>query len=118
MNKDWNELEFTNINDFKRMAPSIIQLEISRLSKIIDSFEASSSTHNLLVKTRYDLNEFQKVVETFKEDKIDDHHLAKLYSALFSIATAAENSDKTIKIKMDYIIDRLNDLLNKCKMIY
>jgi hypothetical protein len=118
MKKDWNELEFTNLNDFKRMAPSIIQLEISRLGKIIGSLEATNSVHNLLVKARYDLTEFQKDVETLNENKVNNRHLSKLYSALFCIASASKNSGKTIEDKINYVSDRLNDLLNKCKMIY
>ena len=117
MKKDWNELEFTNIADFKRMAPSIIQLEISRLGKMITSRETMDLTYNLLVKARFDLKEFKKDLETFTDSTMDDNKLSGLFSALFHIAGAAEN-DPEIKAKTDYVIDRLNDLINKCKMLY
>ena len=118
MKKDWNELEFTNFNDFKRMAPSIIQLEITRLGKIIYSLETTNSAYNLLIKARYDLSQFQNDIDTINEQKIEESTLVRLYSALFCIASAAEKSDKSIKSKADYVINRLNDLLNKCKMLY
>ena len=117
MKKDWNELEFTNIADFKRMAPSIIQLEISRIGKIIDSRNSMDLAYNLLIKARFDLKEFRNDLETVIKNKMNENNLFKLYSALFHIAGAAEN-DPEIKSKTDYIIDRLNDLIYKCKMLY
>jgi hypothetical protein len=117
MKKNWNELEFTNFADFKRMAPSIIQLEITRLEKIIRSLEASDYSHNLLVKARFDLIQFKEQIQN-SSAKINDEKLEKLFSALFCISEASRDSDIMIKEKTTYILDRLNDLVNKSRMLY
>jgi len=118
MHKDWNELEFTNWNDFRRMAPAIIQLEISRLGKIISSLKATNNTHNLLVKARFDLTQFQNHIKESDEGKIIESQMEKLYSALMCVSRAYEDSDENLKSKITYINDRLTDLINKSQMLY
>ena len=118
MKKDWNELEFTNIRDFKRMAPPIIKLEISRISKIIDSLEASENVHNLLVKARYELVSFEEVLKKIDGRKINQNSLKELFSALYYISSSAKSSGGKIKSDINYITDRLNDFINKCQMLY
>lgn len=118
MKKDWNELEFTNIADFKRMAPAIIQLEISRISKITDSLEAPEQVHNSLVKARYKLLNFKETFNNIKFEKINQDSMKELFSALYIISSAADFSNGELKSKIIYIIDRLNDFINKCHMLY
>jgi hypothetical protein len=118
MKNDWNELEFTNWKDFKRMAPSIIQLEISRLGKIINSLSTPDDMHNLLVKARFDLIGFRETISHSQNRKITESELSKLFSALVFISSASERCTDKLKGKMEYISNRLNDLIAKCQMLY
>lgn len=114
----WNELEFTNWKDFKRMAPTIIQLEIGRISEMIDSFETPGYIHNHLVKARFDLKIFLDKLQKQTNNKLSESDLSPLRSAIICISNIQIKQNEKVHFKMTYILDRLNDLLNKCKMVY
>lgn len=114
----WNELEFTNWKDFKRMAPSIVQLEITRISGIISSLETTDSIHNHLVKARFDLKIFLENLEKQTKRKLSESDISPLQSAIICISNIQIKQNEKIHFKMTYILNRLNDLLDKCKMVY
>ena len=57
-NDNWNELQFLSWTEFKQMAPSILQLEVTRLGKVMHDQIDDTDFHNSLVRARFSLRQF------------------------------------------------------------
>ena len=56
-NDNWNELQFLSWREFEQMAPSILQLEVTRLGKVMQSQIDDTDFHNRLVRARFSLQQ-------------------------------------------------------------
>ena len=114
----WNELEFLSWHEFKQMAPSIIQLEITRLGTLIDQFPLQSDFRNSLVKARFNLKEFTKCLQETPQPPLTSTCVASLQSAIVAISVELDEVDATAAKTIAYILDRLNYVYNRVDLIY
>jgi hypothetical protein len=115
---DWNELEFLSWDEFKQMAPSIVQLEISRISKLIRASHFEIDFHNALVKARFELKKFVACVDATMKSPLDEACVTQLQAAILILVAAKTNRPSNEKRTIDSILDRLHDVYNRCKMLY
>ena len=118
LRKDWNELQFISWAPFKRMAPSIIQLEISRLSELLQTTTLDLDVHNALVKVRYELKRFVECLVEAEKERLESTCSEHLISALINMPLQAEGVDEKSAKTLSYIVDRINYVYNRIPMIY
>jgi hypothetical protein len=117
-NRDWNELEFISWEEFREMAPSIIQLEISRIGEIIDRFQADLEFHNALVKSRFELKKFIECLAHSGKDSLEENCAGHLCNAIVNLTFETPGVDEKSTQIRDYILDRLNYVHNRISLIY
>lgn len=116
--RDWNELEFLSWEEFRQMAPSILQLEISRIGEIINRFPADTDFRNALVKSRFELKKFIECLAHSEKASLADNCATYLDTAIINLAIETAGLDgKTVQTR-DYILDRLNYVYNRIPLIY
>ena len=116
---NWNELDFISWREFKQMAPSIIQLEISRMGKILDTSQMDKDFYNSLVKARFELRKFKECLEKAEKAPLEDGCASHLRTAILSISIkdTASLDEKTSKM-LKYIADRLNHVHDRVGLIF
>jgi hypothetical protein len=118
LKQDWNELEFLSWDEFKKMAPAIIQLEISRLGKLIELQKTGSNFYNVFVKSNFELNKFIECLEKSEKSEFNKKCTAHLQTVIFNLSLAKSTSDKNVARIIEYIVDRLNSIYDRSKLIY
>ena len=114
--RGWNELGFVPWRSFRRMAPSILGLEVSRLGELIA--EASDiEFRNALVKTRYELELFidDLKARTGKSASFDTVHLQ---AAILNLPVDYPGIDSKTVRTLAYILDRLQYVHNRIRFVY
>lgn len=95
---DWNELDFVGWKEFRRMAPAVIRLEISRLERLMGALEPGSRAYNGLVRTRYELRQFVNGIESADRDSLSERaeHLGRalLAASLLTDELGDERADE------------------------
>jgi hypothetical protein len=111
-----NELEYISWKEFKKMAPSIIKLEINRIGKLINTFAPESDIHNDLIKVRYELSQFIECLDQTVSLPLSDSCTGHLSKAILNLSplNVKENNLEIIH----NILDRLNYVYNRIEMIY
>lgn len=113
---DWNELQYISWNEFKKMAPPVIKLEINRIGKLIDQVQSGSGFYNALIKARYELNQFVGCLEKTSSPPLPDSCTEHLRKAILNLSL--EDADEDISKTIHYILNRLNYVHNRVGMIY
>jgi hypothetical protein len=116
--RDWNELEFISWEEFRQMAPSILQLEISRIGEIINRFQADTDFHNALVKSRFELKKFIECLSRSGKESLEDNCAKYLHIAIINLTVESAGLDEKTVQTRDYILDRLNYVHNRMRLIY
>ncbi len=114
----WNELSFLSWQAFRQMAPSILQLEVTRLSGLIDAAGGAATHRNALVKARYELKQFIACVREAGKDTIEDACAGHLQAALLNVALANVRLDRETTATLDYVADRLQYVNARIALIY
>jgi hypothetical protein len=109
---DWNELQYISWKEFRKMAPSVTKLEINRIDMLIREAVAGSDFYNLLIKARYELNQFVNCLEKRNSPPLPDSCINHLSNTILTLSP--EEANKTVQ----YILDRLNYVYNRIGMIY
>lgn len=118
MNAEWNEVEFLRWEEFRQMAPAIIQLEISRLGEMIESLQADSDFRNALVKARFELKRFIDCLAGCGKESLEETCAGHLRNAMISLGLETSGPDqRTVRLR-DYILDRLNHVHERIRLIY
>ena len=115
---NWNELEYLSWGEFRDMAPSILQLEVTRLGTLIAGSPSDSDFHNHLVRARFALKQFIACIEQAEKDTIEATCGAHLQAAIMSMSFQPENLDPDTKKTCSYILDRLNYAHYRIGLIY
>lgn len=116
--RNWNELEFLSWKEFQQMAPSILQLEITRMGEIIDGFPGGSHFYNAVVKARFELKKFIECLERAEKETLEDACAGYLRNAILNISTTPALPDAKILKTREYILDRLNYVHDRIPLIY
>ena len=114
---EWNEIDFVGWPEFRRMAPTVVGLEIGRLERLIDADDIGSEFYNALVRTRYALRNFIDGIETSEKDSVTPR-TKRLEQALLGLSAAVEHGDEQKTETIRYIAHRLTYIHNRLKLIY
>lgn len=114
----WNELQFLSWSAFRQMAPSIVQLEINRLSKLMRTLHRPGDYYNAIVRARFELKQFVACVERTEKDMIETTCAPHLRAAAVNISFEPDGLDAATKATCDYVLDRLNYILDSIRLIY
>jgi len=114
----WNELEFISWKEFEQMAPSIIQLEISRIADIINAPATDIDFRNVFVKARFELRKFQECLSQANRPPLKDACVAHLRTAIICLSIQNQIQDKKTATTLKYVFDRLNSVLKRTDLIF
>jgi len=109
--KEWNELEFLSWKEFQQMGPAIIQLEITRISKLLRQFTSEMDFYNALVKARFELNQFIAGVEKTTQAPLPNDCSDPLRRAIVAISMQEIELDEDADQTLQYVLDRLKIIL-------
>ena len=112
---DLNELGYISWEEFKKMAPPIIKLEVSRISKMINIVQSEGDTYNTLIKVRYELNQFIDCLKQTNSPPLRDPCTAHLSKAILNLSFKDADS---ISKEVHYTLDRLKYVFERVGMIY
>lgn len=115
---DWNELDFVSWEEFRQMAPSITQLEVSRIGKLLKNLEPGSETHSVLVKARYELRCFGKCILAAALRKDAAGCLEHLRLAIINLSFHDKDLDEPAIEIRNYILDRIRYVHDRIGLIY
>lgn len=116
--RDWNELEFISWKEFQQMAPAILQLEITRISRLLAAQPFDADFHNALVAVRYQLKKFIEYLPNVEKDGVETACAPHLNNALLNMPAPDALPDPALREILDYITDRINYVLQRIKRIY
>lgn len=114
---EWNELDFVGWKEFRRMAPTVIGLEIGRVERMLADSDVGSDLYNLLIGLRYALRRFIDGIESSDRSSLvrRTSYLEKALLVLSLVLEMTENQDaETIR----YIAHRITYVHERIKMIY
>ena len=106
-----NEIQYVPWKQFQQMVPSILALEVTRLSRYLSTEHPSVSEHNAIVKVRHDVRRFMDCVVAVDRSGVRccAEHLT---SALLNAACLPRHPSLT------YVIDRLRYVRDRMPYIY
>ena len=112
----WNELGFVPVQSFRRMAPSILNLEVSRLGDLIAG-TADMEFRNALVKSRYELQAFvdDLAAAAAGTTDLDPRHLR---AAIVNLPLGYPEVSSAEEETLAYILDRLEYVHNRIRFVY
>jgi len=114
----WNEIQFLSWGEFRQMAPSILQLEVTRMGNIIKSSPDDTEFCNSLVRARYALQQFIACVSNAERDTVEQSCAGHLREAIMHASFQTESLDDDTRNTCRYILDRLNYVYNRIALIY
>ncbi len=115
---DWNELQFVGWSEFKRMAPSILQLEITRMDGLLPALRVHAGAYNDVVRARFCVRQFLACLEGAAKESIEPICAAHVRNAIMSLALPPDGLDPHALKTWRYIVDRLNDIHRRLPLIY
>ena len=114
---EWNEIDFVGWPAFRRMAPTVVGLEISRLERLISNHEIGSESYNTLIRLRYSVRRF--IDELEEADENDAPRLARLLEqALLTLSAALDPAAAGDAETLRYVAHRLTYIHNRLNLIY
>ena len=109
-----NEIHFLSWRQFQQMAPSILGLELTRLSRLLEEEAPSPEERNFIVQARYELERFIACVEKAQGGRLEDCSL-RLQSALLHTAMAQEILGHPT---LAYVLDRIRYVQGRIPYIH
>lgn len=107
-----NEIQYVPWSQFRQMVPSILGLEVLRLSRCINRSDPHADSRNELVQARFSLRQFIACVEKASQQEVDSCK-PLLHSALLQVLPSAGQQPE-----LDYVIDRLTYVHDRIPYIY
>ena len=100
------------------MAPSILQLEVTRLGRMMRDYDLELEVHNAFVKGRYELKKFVQILPELADKDIAQESIEPLGNAIMAVSFEHESIKGDVAEIQAYILDRLNDVYNRIKLVY
>ncbi len=113
-----NEIPFLSWQEFRQMAPSILQLEVTRLGTLIDAAGSATDFRNTLVKARFDLKRFIACLQEATRETVKAACGPHLQAALLAVSLTSTHPDAETAATLRYIMDRLNYVNDRIGLIY
>ena len=118
LNINWNEIQFLSGSEFRQMAPSILQLEITRLGKCIRSCPEGSDFNTGLVRARFELTQFIACLKRAQKDSLQRICVPHLQVAIMNLSIQPTDLDLQTKETCRYVLDRLTYVHHRIRLIY
>ncbi len=112
-----NEIQFLSWTEFRQMAPSILQLEVTRLGTVIDASRGATDFCNVLVKARFEVKQFIACVQQADKENVEAC-APHLQAALLNVSLVHTNRDEATAARLDYVIDRQKYVNDRIALIY
>lgn len=116
--QSWNEIQFLSWDKFRGMAPSIVQLEITRITKLMRSGALGLDDHNALVRVRFALNQFVETLPTARKETLEETCGPFVMQALMSMPAISADLDEETADTLKYIVERIKDLHQRIPLVY
>ncbi len=100
------------------MAPSILQLEVTRLGRMLRDYDLELEVHNAFVKGRYELKKFVEELPGIEDKKIARESIEPLGNAIMAVSIEHESIQGDVAEIQAYILDRLNDVYDRIQLVY
>ena len=113
-----NEIQFLSWTEFRQMAPSILQLEVTRLGTVIDASAETTDFRNALVKARFEVKQFIACVQQAEQETIEEVCAPHLQAALLNVSLVNTNRDEETTATLHYVMDRLKYVNDRIPLIY
>ncbi len=113
-----NEIQFLSWTEFRQMAPSILQLEVTRLGTVIDASRGATDFRNVLVKARFEVKQFIACVQQAEQETVEEACVPHLQAALLNVSLVNTNRDEETTAALHYVMDRLNYVNDRIALIY
>lgn len=113
-----NELQFVSWPEFQEMVPSIVQLEISRLERVIGEVRDQTELCTALMEARSELQEFSTALQEAEKETLESSCAPHLEAALLTLSVQADGADEETAETLHYIVDRLNHVHDRMELTY
>ena len=113
-----NEIQFLSWTEFRQMAPSILQLEVTRLGTVIDASGGATDFRNALVKARFEVKQFIACVQQAEQETVEQVCALHLQAALLNVSLVNTNLNEAMTATLDYVTDRLKYVNDRIALIY
>ncbi len=113
-----NEIQFLSWTEFRQMAPSILQLEMTRLGTLIDAAGGATDFRNALVKARFEVKQFIACVQQAEQETVEEACAPHLQAALLNVSLVNTNRDEETTATLNYVMDRLKYVHDRIPLIY
>ena len=114
----WNELHFVNKAEFATMVPTVLQLEVSRLTKLMPGFEIGSDAYNSVVAARQKVESLQFLIQEEMSPEDVESCAANLESSILCVSAADSGANTDSSRVLVYVADRLVYILGQLRHLY
>ena len=114
----WNEIQYLSWDKFKGMTPAIVQLEISRISRLLRAGELQLEDHNALVRVRFALKQFLVCLDTAQKEMLQEQCGPYVDQALINMPAPAPRFGVETAKTLEYIVDRIKDIHQRIPLVY
>ena len=114
---EWNEIDFVEWGEFRRMAPTVVRLEVGRIERLMAESLIGSEFYNGLVRLRYSLKRFIDDIEN-SDDRSEFRRADDLEKALLALSLVLEMSTDRHIDTLRYVAHRLTYVHDRIKLMY
>lgn len=114
----WNEIQFLEVDELRRMAPSIVGLELKRLDGVCARTEPGSDFYNTLVAARFELRQFLETLSETDKRKLVVDSARHLEAALVCLGLCRKDAEADDLGVVEYAADRMKHILERMKLLY
>jgi hypothetical protein len=111
-----NEIQFLSWHEFKQMAPPILQLEVTRLTNLIQTPGHDLDIHNALVRARFEVARFIAGLAGADRDRVETACAPHLGAALLALSFPPSAVDDAETL--GYVINRIEYVYYRIAYIY
>jgi hypothetical protein len=112
-----NELHFLDRQEFLQMAPTIVQMELSRLTGIAEALEPGSAEHTAVVSARHQLRLFQDAFPAASDAVQAMPPVERLEAAILCLSTDESRVDAVTYESLIYVADRLGYIASQMRRL-
>ena len=102
-----NELHFMDRAEFLQMAPAVVRLEISRLTRLVALLDPGSEVHTAAVAARFRLGAFLEEIARAASSAGAVPSADSLEAAIVSLGVSESAADPDTRETLMYVADRL-----------
>jgi hypothetical protein len=113
-----NEIQYLSWGEFRQMAPTILQLEITRLETLMPVVQGNIDHYNALIRARFELKQCVARLEAADRASVEAACTPHLGRALLALSFAQDELDAAAAHTLRYIADRIQYIYHRIALIY